>query len=449
MTKPWPVDLMLGLDEKGLLLRYFIVEGYGGPLLLLWSIGIGLFLLIGSPIYAVAWTGVAVTLGLWMTYGNPKVWERWVYSSIAKRVPWHTLSDEGLQDIVRKSSSLVAEVTLKVYGLQRASGARDELGRVLAAASKMLDLQLELVQKAEGLARGLSLIVSDSQVGASLITDAPTVHRDIVAAVRKQIAQARTLAGDLYQQLETLLLQVCQLEALPNIPAVADNLASEIEANLNWAKEKISILNQSSSWQDESHSPPDLKPLVASLRAGFSRNESTEGLMALERLTYEYTQLRLAHDRRKEDVSLLAVRIPALGEETYRQGLSVLQHALELVQALRSSDEGRLAGEAMRLEKEIEALHDDASQASHVELLHDSLACYQQTLRLIQQQALRVEELLNQAGRCEASLNQARIQLVSFSTLVSEKGADAVIETLSRVIQQAKEVQEELKELGF
>ena len=106
---------------------------------------------------------MAVTLGLWMTYGNPKVWERLVYSSIAKRIPWHTLSDEGLQHIVRKSSILVAEVTLKVYGLQRAV-ARDELGRVLAAASKMLDLQLELVQKAEGLARGLSLIVSDSHL---------------------------------------------------------------------------------------------------------------------------------------------------------------------------------------------------------------------------------------------------------------------------------------------
>ena len=99
-------NLMLGLDEKGQLLRYFMVEGYGGPLLLLWSIGIGLFLLIGSPIYAVAWTGVAVALGLGMTYGNPKVWERLVYSSIAKRTPWHTLSDEALQDIVKKSSGL-------------------------------------------------------------------------------------------------------------------------------------------------------------------------------------------------------------------------------------------------------------------------------------------------------------------------------------------------------
>ena len=102
--------------------------------------------------------------------------------------------------------------------------------------------------------------------------------------------------------------------------------------------------------------------------------------------------------------------------------MSFLQHALELVQAVRSSDEERLAGEAIRLEMEIEALDDDASQASRVALLRDSLASYQQTLRLLQQQALRVEELLNQAGRCEASLNQARIQLVFFSTVESERG---------------------------
>ena len=319
----------------------------------------------------------------------------------------------------------------------------------MSLITKLLDLQLEVVQKAEGLAHGLSLIVSDSQVGASMITDAPNVRRDTVAAVRKQIGQARTLAGDLYQQLETLLLQACQLETLPNIPAGAERLASEIEANLDWAKEKIIVLNQPTAWQEVSHRPPDLKPLLESLRAGFSRNKSTEGVKALEGLTYEYTQLRLALDHRKAEISLLAVRIPALGEETYRQGLGVLQHALELVQALRSSNEERLAGAVIRLVKEIEALKDDASQAGRVELLRDSLDSYQQRLRLLQQQALRVEELLNQAGRCEASLNQARIQLVAFSAAESEKGTDAVIETLSRVIQQAKKVRQELKELGF
>ena len=121
MTKRQPVYLMLGLDKKGQLLRYFIVEGCGGPLLLLWSIGIGLFLTIfGSPFYAGAWTVMAVTLGLWMTYrsrGNPRVWERLVHASMAERFPWHTICDEVLQETVRISSILVAEVTVPRSGM--------------------------------------------------------------------------------------------------------------------------------------------------------------------------------------------------------------------------------------------------------------------------------------------------------------------------------------------
>ena len=290
MTKRRPVYLMLGLDEKGQLLRHFIVEGCGGPLLLLWSIGISLFLTVfGSPFYAVAWTVMAVTLGLWMTYrsrGNPRVWERLVHASMAERFPWHTISDEALRETVRKSSILVAEVTLKIYGLRRASGARNDLARVLATASNLLDLQLELAREVESLTRGLTLMVPDDQVGVSLITDAPTLRQDTVAAVEKQIDQARALAGAIYQQLETLILQVCQLETLPNIPLGAERLAGEIEADLNRVQEKINILNQPNAFQEVSPSPPDLKFLSESLRAGFNRKKSTQGLMALQRLTY-------------------------------------------------------------------------------------------------------------------------------------------------------------------
>ena len=62
---------------------------------------------------------------------------------------------------------------------------------------------------------------------------------------------------------------------------------------------------------------------------------------------------------------------------------------------------------------------------------------------------MRVEELLGQTRRCEASLNQARMQLVLLSASESPKGSAAVTETLSRVIEEAKEVQQELQELGF
>ena len=143
------------------------------------------------------------------------------------------------------------------------------------------------------------------------------------------------------------------------------------------------------------------------------------------------------------------VLIPDLAEETYRQGLRVLRHVLELVQVIPSSDEAVLGEEVIRLEREIEALRNDTSQASLVKVRLQTLVYYQYRLSLQEQQSLRVEELLSQAGRCEASLNQARMQLVLLSAAESQQGADAVTETLSRVIQQAKEVQQELNELGF
>ena len=78
-----------------------------------------------------------------------------------------------------------------------------------------------------------------------------------------------------------------------------------------------------------------------------------------------------------------------------------------------------------------------------------ALAANKERLSLLEQRAWRVEELLYQAGRCEASLNRARMQLLSLNADGSQQGVDAATETLSRVIQQAKEVQEELRELGF
>ena len=77
-----------------LLIRCFMLQGPGGPLLLLWSVGTGLFLLMFElPIYALAWNSVVVILGFWMMLiyrDNPKVWEQLVRSSIAQQFPWQS-----------------------------------------------------------------------------------------------------------------------------------------------------------------------------------------------------------------------------------------------------------------------------------------------------------------------------------------------------------------------
>ena len=41
-----PAYLMFGLDENIQLVWYFLRRGFGGPLLFLWSLGVGIFLLV-------------------------------------------------------------------------------------------------------------------------------------------------------------------------------------------------------------------------------------------------------------------------------------------------------------------------------------------------------------------------------------------------------------------
>ena len=209
-----PVKTMLGHEWK--LLEHFLTQGPGRPLLLLWTIGTSLFLFVlGSPAFAVAWTGTVGTLGFLaiITYRrNPRVREKLLESYIAERIPWHTFSDTALQDTVQKSANVLAELALKVYSLGRAGKARTELDRVLTAAFGLLSLQYDLARKAADLRHGLTLIVADDPAGADLMTEMPSVRDGTVDAVEKEADQGRALVDDIGQRLETLMLRVFQLD---------------------------------------------------------------------------------------------------------------------------------------------------------------------------------------------------------------------------------------------
>ena len=443
---------MLGPERKTQLIGYFIGKGHGGALLLLWSIGVGLFFIFGLPIFALVWTGVVVSLSLGMIRAyrsSPGVYEQLLKSYLAERFPWHVLLEPSLQKTVQQSANVFVEVALKLHSLGTAGDERAELDRVLAAGSGLLSSQFELAQRADDLARGLNLVLPVSQKGADLTTEAPAARSETVDALNKEASQARGLADDIGQQLETLMLRVFQLEQLPNAVHGVKELAGEIETALARAQEKVESLCQATPSLADRPGDSELAKLKESLQKGFSKYKSTQGLKALQQLAYEYAQLQSTLERRKEDQSLLAARIPTLAEESYRQGLGVLELGLELVQAINSPNGERLEREKIRIESEIECIKRDATQARRVKLLKETLASHKERLSLLDQQAIHVEELLHQAGRCEASLNQARIQLLSLSADGYRDGVSSVNETLTRIIQQAKEVQEELKDLGF
>ncbi len=62
---------------------------------------------------------------------------------------------------------------------------------------------------------------------------------------------------------------------------------------------------------------------------------------------------------------------------------------------------------------------------------------------------LRVDQLLHQAGACEASLHRTRVEIAALRADSVESSVNAVIGTLRKTITQAKEVQDELKRLGY
>jgi hypothetical protein len=197
------------------------------------------------------------------------------------------------------------------------------------------------------------------------------------------------------------------------------------------------------------YSSQELKQLREALSIGFSRAKSADGFKALRGLVYVYAQLRSMLARRKETDLLTVAHIPPLAEDAYRQGLSVLEDALELMQAVSGPERERLEAETAELAREIETLREDETQAERVILMQEKLTSHQVRLNMIKQQRLRVDELLHQCGRCEASLDRTRLELAGLKADSAELSVSEVTQTLRRTINQAKEIQEELKKSGW
>ena len=203
---------------------------------------------------------------------------------------------------------------------------------------------------------------------------------------------------------------------------------------------------EDSEWEDER--PPSFVEQWEALKEGFARVKSAEGRAAVHELSRAYSLLQPLLRRRKVTDSLAVGQIPALAGETYQQGLSVLQDALELIDATGASDRQRLEEENDRIAQEIRALRTDPSQAGRLRVREQRLASNREMLDIMNQQQARIDELLYQADRCRASLHRTRMELAAMRASDSEEGVNAVVETLRLTISHAKGVQDEMRRLG-
>ena len=193
----------------------------------------------------------------------------------------------------------------------------------------------------------------------------------------------------------------------------------------------------------------DLQRLKDGIQTGFSRVNSADGLKALQELVYEYEQMQPVLDRGRETDPLAVAHIPALAEETYRQGLGVLAGCLDLMREIHSPNNRKLEAEVADLESQIGAMEKDDAQTERLSILKATVASHKERLGLVQQQSLRVDGLLHQSDSCEASLHRTRIELAALKADNVDARVSAVTNALQSTINQAKEVQDELKRLGY
>jgi len=193
----------------------------------------------------------------------------------------------------------------------------------------------------------------------------------------------------------------------------------------------------------------EMDRLLELVRTGFSEIESARGLRALTGLVREHQELQRVLDQRRDSGLLSLAQVSPLAEETYRRGLEVLADALEIERVTVPSDQERLEADITVYEQEIGALEARGTATPLLEIKRATLALHRERLELVEQQAVRVGKLLYQCGRCETSLQRARIELSGLKTGHAEVSIGAVTDTLGRTIQQTREIQEELQALGF
>ena len=164
----------------------------------------------------------------------------------------------------------------------------------------------------------------------------------------------------------------------------------------------------------------ELQQMREALRIGLTAIDSKAGLKALTDLDYEYEQLQLVLNRQDEPSSMSIAHIPGLAQETYREGLNVLSNGLQLSRAIHTSNKESLEAEIVQFEQDIGTLSMDYGQQMRVKIREENVASHQERLEMINQQQYRVDELLYQCDRCEASLSRTRLELASLQAGSSE-----------------------------
>jgi hypothetical protein len=143
------------------------------------------------------------------------------------------------------------------------------------------------------------------------------------------------------------------------------------------------------------------------LQTGFMNVYSLEGAKALNAMSNEFRQWVATLDKQKSIDPLASSALRSAGGETLRTGLNVLSDAFDLMKLVQMIGTTKLENEILATEREIAHLRNEPGRTEHL-VFKQQILSSKDRLNALGQLQLCIEQLIQQAGRCEVVLRAAR-----------------------------------------
>lgn len=178
--------------------------------------------------------------------------------------------------------------------------------------------------------------------------------------------------------------------------------------------------------------------------AGFS-----DGEQAAADLTRSHDTLQQFLSARADGGNLTALRFRALAEDTYMQGVAILQAALDSHCALREIDADKLRHELQQWSHQLRSI-EASSGADNEKLapLRQKLEAHQNRLKLYNERSQAMHKLLAECEMLESALETAYLEVIDLGRDPTTNSATQAADKLASAVGAARKVEERLRRSG-
>jgi len=257
-------DLQGRLRSEGL--RRAFTRGRAGQLTFLLVLGAGILAVpLAAPLLAIGYAAACIALMVptvrqGMT--DPVAQRDILAAAISERFSATDIATPARRAAIEASVGVLAEIALRIHEVERGGRVADRARTAFADAAGLVDLQLESARQAESLERVLAIVARNDQLaGASSDRGgggSASAERDLrqqnIDAVRAEAVAADELIATVGQRLETILLQMSQIdretidlvrtdEAVRESGEAVQRLQDVVESRRRAASRLISVLS--------------------------------------------------------------------------------------------------------------------------------------------------------------------------------------------------------------